>query len=80
MRITGQRRPDRGAIERSGAHRDYPMSPSVVEGPLHEVSRQYGAFGVREATLRRGILSADGRFSTTVFDQLQQIFQNQNGR
>jgi len=26
VRITGQRRPDRGTIERSGAHRDYPMS------------------------------------------------------
>jgi hypothetical protein len=26
VRITGQRRPDRGTIERSGAHRDYRMS------------------------------------------------------
>jgi hypothetical protein len=26
VRITGQRRPDRGTIGRSGAHRDYRMS------------------------------------------------------
>ena len=30
MRITGQRRPDRGTIERSGTHRDYRMSTELA--------------------------------------------------
>jgi hypothetical protein len=28
VRIAGQRRPDRGTIERSGAHRDFAQHPS----------------------------------------------------